>query len=138
MVAVQGISIHGLIQNYSKEYGKKWCLALSWRRSFPYWNQSIDFHCKSIDWFLYNRNLRHEIVNSGITFASFSKQLCTAILPSHSRTKSFENNFFMPNASAIPESQLYFATHVTNKVVCLMHWWNSYINSSYQEDSWLF
>ena len=44
----------------------------------------------------------------------------------------------MPNASAIPESQLYFATHVTSKVVYLMHWWNSYINSSYQEDSWLF
>ena len=38
------------------------CLALSWRRSLSYRNQSIDLLCKSIDWFLYHRDLRHERV----------------------------------------------------------------------------
>ena len=32
------------------------------RRSLPYRNQSIDLRRKSIDWFLYDRDLRHESV----------------------------------------------------------------------------
>ena len=43
------------------------CLALSWRRSLSYRNQSIDVLCKSIDWFLYHRDLRHERVKAKIT-----------------------------------------------------------------------
>ena len=31
-------------------------LTLSWRRSISYRNQSIDLLCKSIDWFLYDRD----------------------------------------------------------------------------------
>ena len=38
-------------------------LTLSWRKSLSYRNQSIDLQTKSMDWFLYNRNLRHERVN---------------------------------------------------------------------------
>ena len=34
-------------------------LTLSWRRPLSYRNQSIDLS-KSMDWFLYDRNLRHE------------------------------------------------------------------------------
>ena len=37
-------------------------LTLSWRRSLSYRNQSIDLLCKSIEWFLYDRDLRHERV----------------------------------------------------------------------------
>ena len=37
-------------------------LTLSWRRSLSYKNQPIDLHCKSVDWFLYERDLRHERV----------------------------------------------------------------------------
>ena len=37
-------------------------LTLSWRRSLSYRNQSIDLRSKSMDWFLYNRDLRHESV----------------------------------------------------------------------------
>ena len=33
---------------------------LSRRRSLSYRNQSIDFLCKSMDWFLYHSKLRHE------------------------------------------------------------------------------
>ena len=37
-------------------------LTLSWRRPLSYRNQSIDFLCKSIEWFLYDNGLRHERV----------------------------------------------------------------------------
>ena len=37
-------------------------LALSWRRSLSYRNQSIDLLCKSMEWFLYDRDLRYEVV----------------------------------------------------------------------------
>ena len=35
-------------------------LTLSWRRSLPYRNQSIDLLCKSMHWFLYDRDFLHE------------------------------------------------------------------------------
>ena len=38
-------------------------LTLSWRTSLSYRNQSINLLCKSMDWFLYGRDLRHEQVN---------------------------------------------------------------------------
>ena len=38
-------------------------LPLSWRRSLPYRNQSIDLQSKSSDWFLYGNGLRHERAN---------------------------------------------------------------------------
>ena len=37
-------------------------LALSWQRSLSYRNQSIDLQSQSVDWFLYDRDLRHERV----------------------------------------------------------------------------
>ena len=37
-------------------------LSLLWRRSQPYRNQSIDLQSKSMGWFLFNKNLRHERV----------------------------------------------------------------------------
>ena len=36
---------------------------LLWRRSLLYKNQSSDLLSKSMDWFLYGRDLRHERVN---------------------------------------------------------------------------
>ena len=41
----------------------KICLTLSWQRSLSCRDQSIDFLCKWMDWFLYDRNLRHERAN---------------------------------------------------------------------------
>ena len=38
-------------------------LTLSWPRSLSYRNQSIDLQSKSVDWFLYDRDLSHERVN---------------------------------------------------------------------------
>ena len=40
-------------------------LNLSWRRPLSYWNQSIDLHRKSMDWFLYDNSLGHERVKMG-------------------------------------------------------------------------
>ena len=42
------------------------CLTLSWRRSLSYRNQSIDLLCKSMDWFLNGRDLRHERVEESL------------------------------------------------------------------------
>ena len=39
-------------------------LTLSWRRSLSYRNQSIDIQSTPIDWFLYDRDLRHERVKT--------------------------------------------------------------------------
>ena len=41
----------------------KTSLTHSWRRPLSYRNQSIDLFCKSMDWFLYDNDLRHERVN---------------------------------------------------------------------------
>ena len=38
-------------------------LTLSWQRSLSYRNQFIDLQSKSIDWFLYDKGIRHERVN---------------------------------------------------------------------------
>ena len=43
-------------------------LTLSWQRSLSYRKQSIDLSCKSMDWFLYDRGLRHERVNVNVPF----------------------------------------------------------------------
>ena len=37
-------------------------LTLSWWMSLSYRNQSIDLICKSMEWFLFDRNLHHERV----------------------------------------------------------------------------
>ena len=39
-------------------------LTFLWRWSLAYRNQSIEFHCNSMDWFLYDRDLRRERVNT--------------------------------------------------------------------------
>ena len=52
------------------------CLTLSWRRSLLYRSQSIDFSCKSMDWFLYDRDLRHERVSARLCYL-FSKAIST-------------------------------------------------------------
>ena len=43
-------------------------LTLLWRTSRSYRNQSIDLLCKSIDRFLYDRDLRHDRVKNGINY----------------------------------------------------------------------
>ena len=51
-------------------------VTLSWLRPLSYRNQSIDLRSKSIDWFLYDNDLRHERVNH---FFFLLDLLCTSI-----------------------------------------------------------
>ena len=48
-------------------------LTLSWRRPLSYRNQSIDLPSKSMDWFLYDNDLRHERVKINL-----KKSICRA------------------------------------------------------------
>ena len=48
------------ILEYFLSFRFYWSLTLSWRRSVSYRNQSIDLQSKLMDWFLYDRDLRHE------------------------------------------------------------------------------
>ena len=46
-------------------------LTLSWRGPLSYRNQSIDLQSKSMDWFLYDNDLRHERVNHKVKLREF-------------------------------------------------------------------
>ena len=48
-------------------------LTLSWPRSLSYRNKSIDLQSKSLNWFLYDRDLRHERVNAGKRLKNYRK-----------------------------------------------------------------
>ena len=50
-------------------------LTLSWRRSLTYGKKSIDLQSKSVDWFLYDRNLRHERVKRLVLCSLLQKHL---------------------------------------------------------------
>ena len=52
-----------------------------WRRSLPYSNQSIGFQSKSMDWFLYDRYLRHERVKNVDATISVNFLIIPFILP---------------------------------------------------------
>ena len=48
-------------------------LTLSWRRSLTYRNQSVDSQSKSVDWILYDRDLRHERVGRWVLYSLLQK-----------------------------------------------------------------
>ena len=55
------------VKSYYEQKPLRFCrLTLSWRRSLSYRNQCTDLLCKSMDWFLFDRDLRHERVNSWV------------------------------------------------------------------------
>ena len=60
-------SFHHQIQYLLLKLWIRWflvVLTLSCRRSLSYRNMSTDLLCKSMDWFLYDKDLRHEIVKA--------------------------------------------------------------------------
>ena len=70
-------------------------LASSWRRSLSYRNESIDLLCKSMDWFLYDRALRHERIKKSwewniLPMANW-KELRKKLLCSHFEKKGWKN-----------------------------------------------
>ena len=55
-----------LVKTEKTIFNFKDSLTLSWWRSPSYRNQFTDFQSKPMDWFLYDRDLRHEIVKTTI------------------------------------------------------------------------
>ena len=64
-----------------REYTSRWihtsnkALTLSWRRFLSYKNQSIDLLCKLMEWFLYDKDIRHERVNT--LFTHHTPEVCS-------------------------------------------------------------
>ena len=57
--------LNSLVEITIQSSGNIWyILTPSLRRFLSYRNQSIDLLCKSMNWFLYDRDLRHERINS--------------------------------------------------------------------------
>ena len=56
---------HCIMVIYNGKVKITFLLTFSRRKSLSYRNQSIDLHSKSMDWFLYDRNLRHKRVKGG-------------------------------------------------------------------------
>ena len=51
-------------------------LTLSWRRSLSYRNQAIDLLCKLMEWFLYDKDIRHEkLIRS--SFIILTSKVCS-------------------------------------------------------------
>ena len=58
-------------------------LTLSWRKSLSNRNQPIDLPYKSVDWFLHDRDFRHEIVKNQLSLTiklkikyNYAKHIC--------------------------------------------------------------
>ena len=71
-------------------------LALSWQRSLSYRNQSIDLQSQSVDWFLYDRDLRHERVKGYLYQRSFYCKTWYIFLLSFETSKAF---LFIPKTT---------------------------------------
>ena len=82
-------------------------LTLSRRRSLPCRNQPIDLLCKSMDWFLYDWDLRHGRVNNdqlksvGFTFLGAVVRRCSI-------KKSSEKFREIHRKTPVPESFCYY------------------------------
>ena len=63
---VWGVTEVSDVESLFKLTKDKCYLTLSWRRPLSYRNQSIDLRSKSIDWFLYDKGLRHESVKTWV------------------------------------------------------------------------
>ena len=70
----QNESFAWIISSFAKAFNTWWTLkghrylTLSWRRPLSYRNQSIDLQSKSMDWFLYDKDLRHERVKKSCSW----------------------------------------------------------------------
>ena len=63
-VILQSSSFLKQVGNFYVTAWSETSITLFWRRSISYRNQSIDLLCNSMDWFLYDRDLRQERVKT--------------------------------------------------------------------------
>ena len=63
-VILQSSSFLKQVGNFYVTAWSETSITLFWRRSISYRNQSIDLLCNSMDWFLYDRDLRQKRVKT--------------------------------------------------------------------------
>ena len=63
-------------------------LLLLWRSSLSFRNQSLDLFCKSMDWFLYNEDLRHERGNMFLSLPLLACDLSASVKENSDRKKN--------------------------------------------------
>ena len=70
---------HILLQNYAYMFSSTYelLLTLSCQSSLSYRNQSIGMLCKSLDWFLYDRDFRHQRVKILVPVIQKKRCCCT-------------------------------------------------------------
>ena len=103
-------------------------LPLSWRRSLSQRNQPIDLLCKLMDWFLYDRDLRHERPNKTCSWSTLMKVfgnweysklvLFLRFWSSSTLNFPFERSYEVPIIFALPFINRLF------KAVAIKLWWS--------------
>ena len=68
---------------FQRAYTAKVCLILSWRRFLSYRNQSIYLLCESMDWFLYDIDLRRKIVDLFVLSPYLTKKIRSKLFLFH-------------------------------------------------------
>ena len=66
------------------------------RWSVSYTNQSIDLLCKSMDWILYDRDLRHKRFNLAFLFIALNTYLLVRIVSLVSKVAKNESPILFP------------------------------------------
>ena len=99
-------------------------LTLSWRRSLPYRIQSVDMQSKSMDWCLYDGDLRHEVVSHyrkhyTIDLVTFIEEILNGKLQFSCSERSYimdlyqgTKGFFKIDSSENSSSQMFFKIDV--------------------------
>ena len=83
-----------------------------WGKSLSYRNQSSELLCKSMDWFLYHGDLRHEVVNEFISVkdydvSKFQKQSLGGVPLKRSLRKTFFTQRVFLKVSQNPQENIF-------------------------------
>ena len=98
-------------------------LTLSWQKSLSYRNKYIDLQSKSVDWFLYDRDLCHERVNDILFISRF--WCSTADRYMFVIKENFDTSPFLP----YPVGTFFGCKNRINdyKLVRIQMWWYRFI-----------
>ena len=91
-----------IIRKWKNFFGLHFTLTLSWRRSLSHRNQFID---TSMDWFLYDKDLRHERVKKN--YDDYSDDKINSFLTSKLKIKSINFKNYQKNSKLPVNFQRY-------------------------------
>ena len=89
-------------------------LALLWRRPLSYRNQSIDLRSRSMDWFLYDNDLRHERVKWMEVYLNYWKG-----------NNSYPNDVLFYLNQDLRFSVSYFLSHTRQDLAAICVFWKN-------------